>query len=264
MTDTRPLGIDVSLYQDDITSVLRSVAFCIVKVSEGGFIDPKGARHLAAAKAAGVVTGAYHYAQPVPSGDAQAALFLANAKDAEILALDVESHSLRFPAVNRAFIAHVKAHDKRPLLLYSSEGTWPGDLGQDGNWVANYSNEPGHLLKGLKWAIWQYAGSTLDRDRFNGTLDQLHALAGRTPAPSTGEPMTNLVPLTTHRVVDLPAGTVLQKTPGGDIYTHLTKAVTLGLLGATSTHYHVADGDAGVYVARTSATVRTADLNVGA
>lgn len=117
--------------------------------------------------------------------------------------------------------------------------------------------------------IHQYTGTGLDRSRvIVGTLQQLHALAGRPPAsgdaPSTGDQMTNLFPLTAHRVVDLPAGAVLQKTPGGDIYTHLTAPTTLGLLGATATHFHVADGDAGVYVARVGLATRVADQSVGA
>lgn len=75
--------------------------------------------------------------------------------------------------------------------------------------------------------------------------------------------MMNLVPATCHRVVDLPKGTILEKTPGGERYTQLSQATTLGFLSATNTHYYVADGDAGVYVLRSAATVRTEDKNVG-
>jgi len=83
--------------------------------------------------------------------------------------------------------------------------------------------------------------------------------------PSEGNPMINLVPTTCRRVVDLAAGTVLEKTPGGDPFTTLDKAITLGLIGATSTHYQIADGDYGVYVLRSKVkAVRTEDKNVGA
>lgn len=79
-----------------------------------------------------------------------------------------------------------------------------------------------------------------------------------------GNPMMNLVPMTVHRVVDLAAGTVLEKTPGGDKFTTLAKDVTLGFISATATHYYIADGDNGVYVDRTKVrAVRTADMNVG-
>ncbi len=82
--------------------------------------------------------------------------------------------------------------------------------------------------------------------------------------PAGGNPMLNLVPMTTHRVVDLPKNTQLYKTPGGDVFTTLREPVTLGFLGATATHYCIADGDAGVYVLRDAVTaVRTEDKNVG-
>ena len=79
-----------------------------------------------------------------------------------------------------------------------------------------------------------------------------------------GNPMTNLVPMTAHRVVDLVKGTVLYKTPDGDVFTTLSQAITLGVLGATSTHWHIADGDYGVYVPRDKVkAIRTQDINVG-
>lgn len=83
-------------------------------------------------------------------------------------------------------------------------------------------------------------------------------------APAAGgNPMVNLVPTTCHRVVDLPKGTILYKTPGGDQYTTLDAAITLGFLAATSTHYLIADGDMGVYIRREGVAVRTEDKNVG-
>ena len=81
-----------------------------------------------------------------------------------------------------------------------------------------------------------------------------------------GNPMMNLVPMTLHRVIDMPKGTVLVKTPGGDTYTTLTAKATLGFISATNTHYYVADGDAGVYVDRGAPglVIRTQDINAGA
>lgn len=74
----------------------------------------------------------------------------------------------------------------------------------------------------------------------------------------------NLVPTTCRRVVDLPKGTVLYKTPGGEKYTTLDTKITLGFIASTSTHHFVADGDMGVYVLRSAVTaVRTEDKNVG-
>lgn len=85
------------------------------------------------------------------------------------------------------------------------------------------------------------------------------------PQPAAeGNPMMNLVPTTCRRVVDLAAGTVLERTPNGAPFTTLKRDVTLGLISATATHFFVADGDAGVYVERGAVkAVRTQDLNVG-
>lgn len=139
-------------------------------------------------------------------------------------------------------------------------------------WIAGYGvSIPQWLIDACKKAdvllFHQYQGFPIDRSlTLVGTLEQLHELAGRPPlpAPAAGEPMTNLTPLTAHRVLDLPAGKVLEKTPGGEPYTTLQDPVTLGLLGATATHYHVADGDAGVYVLRTGLIPRAGEINAGA
>lgn len=265
-------GPDVSLYQTSIP--LAGAAFAIVKISQAGFTDPKHAQHLAAAKAAGVVVGGYHYLDPEPPAVSQAQLFLDHAQGCEFLAVDVEgrilAQGMAFARnMAKGFIEYVHGHDPRKVLMYSSRGTWPGDCGADGRWVADYSGDPNRpgVSPRLPWTFWQYTDKPVDRSRFAGTLEQLHALAGRADPPPSGDakkdPMTNLVPLTCHRVVDLPKGAVLQKTPGGDTFTTLSAPVTLGLLGATPTHYHVADGDAGVYVSRQGISTRTADKNVG-
>lgn len=268
-------GIDVSLWQDDITHALVRQAFCINKVSQAGYGDPKRLKHLAQSKAAGVVVGAYHWLDPQPSAAIQARNFLDKADGAEFLAVDVEGRILRnLPLAERMavdFIANVKANDPkhRQIGLYSSRGTWPWghSHGEDFRWIADYDGDPSRstISPHFTWTIWQHGGSGLDRNYFAGTLDDLYRLAGRTSVPVSGEPMTNLFPVTVHRVADLKKGVVLQKTPGGETFTTLGADVTLGLLGATATHYQVADGDNGVWVARADApAIRTEDKNVGA
>lgn len=117
------------------------------------------------------------------------------------------------------------------------------DLESYGRWIPAYAIEPFiRSLSGLTGWI---------------TLEPLAPPAG-------GNPMMNLVPMTVHRVVDLPKGAVLYKTPGGEKYTTLDKAITLGFISATASHYFIADGDMGVYVLRSAVTaVRTEDKNVG-
>jgi hypothetical protein len=97
---------------------------------------------------------------------------LRHAANAKFLAVDDESTALRYPKTVRAIIINIRKLDprKRRILLYASEANWPGDLGQDGNWVANWSREPR-----IPWDFWQYSGTGLDRDWFHGTAAQLKA-----------------------------------------------------------------------------------------
>jgi lysozyme len=90
-------GIDVSKYQGDIdwTAVRASgVQFAWIKATEGGDrVDEKFAQNWAAAKAAGVPRGAYHFAYWCRSGEDQAAWFTQNVPndpDALPPVLDVE------------------------------------------------------------------------------------------------------------------------------------------------------------------------------
>ncbi len=254
-------GIDVSAHNG--TYALAGLDFVFVRASYGTQKDSRFDDHFGRAVGAGVVTGAYCFGRNM-NGGLQADRLMQIAPDADFLFLDRErdgNNPTMTTAQARAFVKRV--HDKgRKVGFYASESGYPKDaFGADFRWVANYSRQPK-----IRWDWWQYTGTGLDRSYFHGTKDELLELADR-PEPEpvpTGDPMTNLVPLTVHRVVDLPAGTELEKTPGGALYTRISNPVTLGLLGATGTHYHVADGDAGVYVARTGITPRTADLNGGA
>lgn len=261
-------GIDVSMWQRSIT--VGGLQFCIIKVSQSAYTDPLAPSHFATCEAANVPTGGYHWLDPQPDAATQARVFLNGAGPAKFLGLDVEGRILRnMPlavTMAREFIAYIHSHDKRPILLYSSRGTWPWNaisVGADGRWVADYGGDP--ALSGVAWDIWQYNGVGLDRDRMlPETLARLTGNAAPTPA-TENDPMLNLVPTTYHRVIDIPKGTILTKTPGGEQYTQLSADATLGFIGATNTHYAVADGDSGVYVDRTTKglAVRTADINAG-
>lgn len=266
-------GIDVSLWQSDAfeASNLPGCSFVIVKISQAGFIDSSAPGHIATAKKAGVVVGGYHFLDPEPPAITQAQVFLAHAGDCEFLAVDVEGQILTrgmtfAQDMAQGFIGYVKAHDPRKVLMYSSRGTWPGLCGADAAWVADYDGDPNRsgVSPRIRWAFWQYGGTGIDRDYFAGSQADLFAFAGRAAPVSPGDPMTNLVPMTCHRVVDLAAGTVLYRTPAGAVFTKLSAPIELGLLGGAGPDwFHIADGDNGVYVKRSDATVKTADKNVG-
>jgi len=171
---TQPQGIDVSVWQGDVSDALKFCQFAFARASIGISPDGRYPYHLAQMKAAGNITGAYHFLVYGPGGTRQALYFLSQAKDAQILACDMEGYVLKYPGVGRSFIAGLKANDPqhRPILLYSSEGTWPGRLGQDANWVANWSQQPR-----IPWKFWQRSGIGLDRDVFNGMLADLQQFA---------------------------------------------------------------------------------------
>lgn len=258
-------GLDLS-YAQTRTPKLAGLSFVVVKASEGNFKDSRWDQHSKAVRAAGLPLLAYHFGRAEWSVSEQLDIFESVSKSADAWVLDYEPspthHSLMTQAQAREFIAAFQQHDE--IGLYGAEHfpwpTYPSDsFGADWRWVANQSQEPK-----VPFDIWQWAGGRMDRDR--ATPDALAKVLRKDTQPpaSPEEPMLNLVPLTAHRVLDLPAGTVLTKTPDGDRYTQLSKAATLGLLGATGTHYCVADGDAGVYVPRTGLTPRTQDISAGA
>ena len=169
------LGIDVSAWQQTTPS-LAGKSFLVARATYGTFYDGMYTTHIANAKRAGLVTGAYHFGRGSQSVSAQVTAFLASAKRAAVdfLVLDLESDgasAAMTPMQAKACIAGVKAADSRPLLLYHSLSGWPGFLGQDANWVAAWIA----TAPTINWRIWQYQGSPLDLDQFNGDTTALRA-----------------------------------------------------------------------------------------
>jgi Glycosyl hydrolases family 25 len=165
-------GIDVSRWQTT-TPPLVGRSFLLAKASEGRTLDPMFATHVANARHAGLVVGAYHFSREDVPIAAQVATFLEAAAGAGVtwLAFDVEGqHAWSRSQIAMAIDQVHKAGHR--IGLYMSEGAFV-DAGQDWSWVANWSHQPGRA-----WDVWQYRGSPLDLDRFGGTIDELRALAG--------------------------------------------------------------------------------------
>lgn len=164
---TYPAGIDVSAHQAT-TPPLAGLAFLFARATYGTRADVRYAEHVAHARAAGLVVGAYHFGRNLPVPD-QVAAFLAAAGTVDYYALDLESDRGNPPMTlgqARAFIAAVKATGRK-IGLYRSESGFPS-AGQDWNWVANWSAAPR-----IPWLFHQHRGAPLDLDRFNGTPAQL-------------------------------------------------------------------------------------------
>lgn len=164
-------GIDISKWQTTTPS-LGAYDFVIARATIGTLRDEMYAKHIAKAKAAGLVTGAYHFNHDAISIASQVSAFLSAAGDVDLFALDVEGRNAFSKAQASEFIDRVQQTGRR-CGLYMSESQF-FNAGQDWHWVANWSQPPTR-----SWHIWQWQGSPLDKDRFNGSLTQLHAFAAK-------------------------------------------------------------------------------------
>ncbi len=211
-------GIDVSKWQPSLPD-LEPVDFLFARASIGTTIDSRYADHIATAKAAGIVTGAYHYNWGTLSIAAQVTTFILAAGKVDLYAVDVEgsSGSVAFSQAETAeFIRLMHEAGLKCGLYHSASGFF--DAGQDWDWVAKWSTIPP-----ASWDFWQYTSDgylpgysgRLDFDRFNGTLAELHELAGMSGPDSGTEDIAVLVISNeTPMFVDLAVGTQLYDGAG--------------------------------------------------
>ena len=210
-------GIDVSYHQGTIdwAKVATTKAkFAIVRASYGsGFTDPKFAENWAGAKSAGLVRGLYQYFRPSQDAEAQAQLVLELLHDDPLgpddlpVVLDVEElEGLTKTKLRQRMRVWLDAIEqgtgKKPIIytaafMQDAVGTEFADYPL---WAANYTTKCPLMPTGWnEWAFWQYTDSgkiagisgDVDRNRFNGSLDELFAFAqgaGSTPAPPPDDP----------------------------------------------------------------------------
>jgi lysozyme len=161
-------GIDVSHWQTT-TPPLGGLDFLFARATYGTVVDDRYRTHLAKARAAGLVVGAYHFGRAGHVSE-QVDAFLAAAGTPDLLALDLESDGGN-PAMTadqaRLFIELVQSTG-RVIGLYHGAYGYPA-IGQDWRWVAKWDVNP----PAIAWDVWQYHGGPLDRDRFDGTTAQL-------------------------------------------------------------------------------------------
>ena len=183
-------GIDVSAHNG--TPGTAGLGFGVVRATYAAVPDPKYRAHVTAFRRAGLPVGAYHFGVGWLPVSAQARVFLAVSADADWLVLDLESDGPHRKAMTVAqaaeFIRIVKAAAKgRKVGLYHSRSGFPV-LGQDFNWVAHYgipgAREGRNALRGIAWTFWQWQGSPLDRNWFNGDQAALQRFVGKSvPVP---------------------------------------------------------------------------------
>lgn len=193
-------GIDVSNNNGTINwSSQRSsgVRFAYVKASEGStWTDPTFATNYKGARNAGVIRGAYHFANPAgASGKTQADWFINHGggwtADGYTLpgALDVEGTCYgKSPTAMvgwiTSFVEEYKLKEGRTPVIYTNRSWWQDCTGNStafhssALWFA-HPTTLGTLPGGwTRQTIWQYAvAGGIDQNKFNGSLTQLKAFA---------------------------------------------------------------------------------------
>ncbi len=188
-------GIDISSFQgasnDD--TIMDGCAFVGIRACYGALPWTDGLGHVhqpqdasypvheANARKHKAVVIAYCFGRH-QDGARQADVLLAAAPHADLYALDMERDG-GSPAMTAsqasAFLARMASKTPKKCGLYHSESGFPSGLGEAFRWVAKWGATP----PSGPWAFWQFQGSPLDRDRFNGTLAQLRSMAA-VPAPA--------------------------------------------------------------------------------
>jgi lysozyme len=191
---TNAKGIDVSSYQAE-TPPLAGLSFLIARASIGTGKDARYAHHIANAKKAGLITGAYHFNDNGSSSTNQADIFVTAAGDVDLYFVDVEGSAAFSQNQTRAFIDRVHARGKLCGLYHSASGYF--DAGQDYDWIAKWSTTP----PTRSWDFWQYRGSPLDLDQYHGTAAQLRAFVRIPDAPPSDVEPSMIFPQALGHVV---------------------------------------------------------------
>ena len=209
------LGVDISTWQDSplITGhikfdvmKLEGVEFVFVKSSQAAFTDPDFPLNWQAAKAAGLLRGAYHYFDWSKPALEQARYFSALLKDDPGELPPVVDYECRknVPSAGtarlalRTFLEEFKRLSGRTPILYTSPGYWAEFGSADGYWLQYslwiahyYVSKPTVPKPWTGWTFWQYTDKgdglaygvetkQLDMNVFDGNVDSLHQFAGVT------------------------------------------------------------------------------------
>ncbi|SEB37519.1 glycoside hydrolase family 25 protein [Terriglobus roseus] len=196
--------VDLSHHNNktDLEAARRSGILGVIHKATQGltYTDPFYAPHRTAARAAGLLWGAYHFGDG-SDGLQQAERFLSVVGDPRgmLLVLDFEANPVG-PSMSleeaRAFVTHVQ----------SATGVWPGlycghyikellgpkkdpVLANCWLWIAQYGPTPVVPATWKTWTMWQYTDGAAglnpkpvpgiglcDRDQFNGTQEGLNDL----------------------------------------------------------------------------------------
>lgn len=237
-------GIDVSRYEPNIDWLMvkrGGYEFAFLKATQGlKWIDPKFNQFRAAARVAGVLTGAYHFYEPDKDPVEQARHFcrVVERCEADDLppVLDLESESPEPPKIDAeralAFVKEVVSTLKRNVIIYGSPYFLRDEYAAEARfkksplWIAHYtSGAPLVPPPWDKWAFWQtsdtarvpgvknFTGPTnCDTNIFNGSRDELLALIEESKIASSPAPVCEPPP---PPVCEVPKAPIMEKKPKG-------------------------------------------------
>lgn len=171
-------GVDVSKYQHDTGKPINWAAvkrsgqtFAFIKATGGSDrTDPWFEREWVAAGRAGMIRGAYHYADPRHSADAQAAHVVSvvgTTREANNLGivLDLETSGglspSRLATWAHTFLRGVERRTGRVPILYTYPNFWHTKMRDNRTfgayplWLARYGPRPAPLPGWDRWTFWQ-------------------------------------------------------------------------------------------------------------
>lgn len=203
-----PKGIDVAAHQHpggtpiDWSKVRTDgQSFAFVKATEGGdWVNPHYVEDIQAANAAGLKTGAYHYARPAGDAKTQAANFAAQIALApnQTLppALDIEvtegKSAAQLEQWIEEFTSELKRLTGRTPMIYTYKYFWMGQMNNSQKfsdmplWLAAYQDQAPEAVGGWnELSFWQRSGSgkvagistDVDMNLFNGSKQQLRSFS---------------------------------------------------------------------------------------
>jgi GH25 family lysozyme M1 (1,4-beta-N-acetylmuramidase) len=200
-------GIDVSSFQPsfDWAAEKGRISFAFIKATEGMTVrDPEFAANWQAAKAIGIVRGAYHFAHPKNGAANDSRAFLAQVRAhglqaGDLLALDLETTDglspQRVAEYARNWCAEVqRASGHTPVVYtfldFAHQGNCAG-LGHYPLWIAEPSAPAGRPVVPQPWSTWKFhqygtarvGTNTVDVNVFNGDTAALKKFANPAPKP---------------------------------------------------------------------------------
>ncbi|MGD8474813.1 MAG: glycoside hydrolase family 25 protein [Anaerolineae bacterium] len=199
-------GIDVSYWQAKLDwgqLEEAGVSFVFIRTCRELTVDTRAFSHFDASARTNILRGGYHYLQKTrPAVQARLFWSVLNDQDTQLPAVvDVEDNDLNATIV-RTFVEKWYSLTDHPLLIYTSAHKWHSLVGHGATWasdacdlwVAHWETEKPVLPDVWdSWLFWQYTShgelpgydGRLDRDRFNGTVEELRDKYG-----GGGQPVT--------------------------------------------------------------------------